>query len=54
MVPDIHRSDVQNAGPEPPDLEPLTGYEDGDYYVIRDEDEPNAWIRSDSVADLRN
>ena len=33
-------------------LDAITGYEDGDHYVIRDEENQDAWIRSDLVRTL--
>jgi hypothetical protein len=50
MVPN---ADESSAEPESADLSSLTGYEDGDHYLIRDEERPAAWLRSDAVRELR-
>ena len=50
MVPN---ADEGSAEPESADLSNLTGYEDGEHYLIRDEERPAAWLRSDAVRQLR-
>lgn len=41
-----------DAEPEVPDLDGVTGYEDGDGHVICDRQNPNAWLRSDETVEL--
>lgn len=44
-----HPGEVAQHGEDLPDL---TGYEDGDSYVVCEKTNPNAWVRSDETADL--
>lgn len=37
---------------ELPELDGYTSYEDGDYLVVCDRENPNAWIRSDETVEL--
>lgn len=41
-----------DAGPEVPDLDGVTGYDDGDAHVICDRENPNAWMRAVETVDL--
>jgi hypothetical protein len=43
---------VTRTDPEVPDLDGVTGYEDGDAHVVCDRENPNAWIRSDHTVEL--
>lgn len=45
------RLDV-DATPEVPDLDGVTGYDDGDGHVICDRENPNAWVRSDETTEI--
>lgn len=53
MVADADRTEPDRPGPDPLDLDHLAAYDDGEHYVIRDEDDPHAWMRADCVQDLR-
>lgn len=48
------REELQSvdAAPEVPDLDSVTGYDDGDGHVICDRENPNAWVRADEPVDL--
>lgn len=51
------RSDVQHAAIDQTDasledLNDVTGYEDGDSYVVCEKSNPKAWVRSDVTTEL--
>ena len=48
-----HVSTPGDADPDHPGLDGYTSYEDGDYLVVCDRENPNAWIRSDETVDVR-
>jgi hypothetical protein len=52
MRTNTHSQARADAATSSDDLEDVTGYEDGDSYVVCEKSNPNAWIRADVTTTL--